>query len=97
VHFGDTETWTLLNQTGEQHVFHIHQVPFQVVEINGQAVPFTGYQDTITIPVEDMNGPGEVKVIIPFDDPAIIGKFMYHCHISEHSDAGMMATIVVQR
>lgn len=38
---------------------------------------------------------GQVKVIIPFTDPVIAGKFVYHCHIGEHEDNGMMATIEV--
>ena len=37
-----------------------------------------------------------MKVIIPFTDPVIVGKFVYHCHIIQHEDQGMMATIYVQ-
>ena len=39
--------------------------------------------------------PGEVKVIIPFTDPIMVGRFVYHCHIVGHEDAGMMANLVV--
>ena len=38
---------------------------------------------------------GEVKVVIPFTDPEIVGRFVYHCHILSHEDRGMMATIEV--
>ena len=43
----------------------------------------------------DDYGPGEVKVKIPFINPAIVGKFPYHCHILEHEDGGMMANLRV--
>ena len=36
-----------------------------------------------------------VKVIIPFTDPVIVGEFVYHCHIMQHADQGMMANILV--
>jgi FtsP/CotA-like multicopper oxidase with cupredoxin domain len=39
--------------------------------------------------------PGVVKVLVPFTNPDIVGKFVYHCHIGEHEDNGMMATIEV--
>ena len=39
---------------------------------------------------------GEVKILIPFTNPVIVGKFVYHCHIMEHEDAGMMAVIQVR-
>ncbi len=99
VHLGDVEEWTVRNTSFELHVFHIHQTSFQVVEVNGVPQPFTGYQDTVTLPFATRrNGdvaPGEVKMIVPFTDPAIVGEFVYHCHIAQHSDQGMMANIEV--
>jgi len=97
VQFGHVEEWTLQNWTNELHVFHIHQLDFQVTEVNGEPLPFTGHQDTINMPLRiDENTPSEVKVLIPFTNPIILGKFVYHCHILEHEDGGMMATIVVE-
>jgi len=91
------EEWTIQNTAGEAHVFHIHQLDFQVTEVNGVPTPFTGYQDVVTLPAAiDDDTPSEVKVIIPFSDPIIAGKFVYHCHIIQHEDQGMMATIFVQ-
>lgn len=49
VQFGCVEEWTVNNCSGEYHVFHIHQLDFQVVEKNGQPVDFTGRQDTVTL------------------------------------------------
>jgi suppressor of ftsI len=62
-----------------------------VTEINGNKVPFIGRQDTINVPFQ-----GRVKVLIPFTNPVIVGKFVYHCHILEHEDKGMMAVIQVR-
>jgi FtsP/CotA-like multicopper oxidase with cupredoxin domain len=77
-------------------VFHIHQTYFQVTEVNGVPSPFTGYADTVTLPAAtSATAPGEVKMIIPFTDPVIVGRFVYHCHIAQHADQGMMANIEV--
>ncbi len=90
VPLGSIEEWTIRNASEELHVFHIHQVPFQVLSINGRPVPFQGLQDTIDVPIH-----GEAKIRIAFTDPIIVGRFMYHCHILEHEDKGMMAQIEV--
>jgi FtsP/CotA-like multicopper oxidase with cupredoxin domain len=96
VTLGAVEEWTVRNTSKELHVFHIHQTYFQVTEVNGVAQPFVGYEDTVTVPAAtNATTPGEVKMIIPFTDPAIVGRFVYHCHIAQHADQGMMANIEV--
>ncbi|MDR0782029.1 MAG: multicopper oxidase family protein [Pseudomonadales bacterium] len=90
VPLGNTEEWTLRNAAQELHTFHIHQVSFQVLSINGKPVPFNGLVDTVDLPIL-----GEVKVRIAFTDPLIVGRFMFHCHILEHEDKGMMQQIEV--
>jgi len=99
VTLGHNERWLLQNTSKELHVFHIHQTDFQVVSINGVPQPFTGYQDTVSLPHATGKGrrqvPGEVEVIIPFTNPVMVGKFVYHCHIVQHADQGMMANIEV--
>src|SRR4030095_2346179 len=95
VRLGDLEEWTVQNKSQELHVFHIHQTDFQVTEINGVRQPFTGYQDTVNLPIATKKRPGEIKIQIPFTTPLIVGKFVYHCHIVQHSDLGMMANIEV--
>ncbi len=90
VTLGAIEEWTVRNESGELHDFHIHQTHFQVTEVNGVEQRFDGYQDIVNVPVH-----GEVKVIIPFTDPIIVGRFVYHCHLLSHEDKGMMATIEV--
>jgi len=97
VQLGDLEEWKLVNASAEYHVFHIHQGDFQVVSINGRPQPFTGYQDVVNLPVAtDESGPGEVVMRIRFDPPIIVGEYVYHCHIVQHEDQGMMANIEVQ-
>ncbi len=90
VNLGDVEEWTIRNESDEMHTFHIHQIDFQVIEVDGQKVPFVGVQDNVNVLVR-----GEVKVLVPFTDPVILGKFVYHCHILSHEDKGMMAVIEV--
>jgi len=90
VPLGNTEEWTIRNSADELHIFHIHQVHFQVMSVNGQPQPFDGMVDTVTVPIH-----GEVKIRIAFTDPLIVGRFMFHCHILEHEDKGMMGQIEV--
>jgi FtsP/CotA-like multicopper oxidase with cupredoxin domain len=90
VKLGSVEEWTIRNNSDELHSFHIHQTPFQISEINGVPQPADGYRDVVDVPIQ-----GEVKVVIPFTNPLIIGRFVYHCHILSHEDRGMMATIEV--
>jgi suppressor of ftsI len=90
VPLGNVEEWTIRNASDELHIFHIHQVAFQVIEQNGRPVAFDGLQDTVNVPIH-----GEVKIRIAFTDPAIVGRFMFHCHILEHEDKGMMQQIEV--
>ncbi len=92
---GHIEEWTIKNVSSEWHVFHIHQTDFQVIEINGEEQPFYGHQDTVNIPYQVDGVPGEVKVLIDFRDPIIVGKFVAHCHIGAHEDNGMMAVVEV--
>ena len=96
VKLGDVEEWTIQNTAQEAHVFHIHQLDFQVTEVNGKPQPFDGYHDVVTLPAAASDvEPSVVKIIIPFTDPVIVGEFVYHCHIIQHEDQGMMSNIVV--
>ena len=95
VTLGDVEEWTLRNVSGERHVFHIHQLDFLVTTVNGQPVPPDSLNDVIDLPYAQNGVAGEVKVIIPFTDPIMVGRFVFYCHIVGHEDAGMMANLVV--
>jgi hypothetical protein len=100
-----TERWELMNVAGEDHNFHIHQTRFRVLPANAPAGDANGLMDNVPVP---HGGPGcdgsidsyrrgacaatPIHVEIPF---AEIGDFVYHCHILEHEDGGMMAHIRV--
>ena len=91
---GAVEEWTLVNASsmGMQHPFHIHGGHFQVIErsLFGETTPepFLAWRDTLNLL------PGESATIrMRIDEP---GKRMFHCHILEHEDLGMMANLLVR-
>jgi FtsP/CotA-like multicopper oxidase with cupredoxin domain len=95
VKLGDTEEWTVVNTDQQYHSFHIHQTGFLVTEINGVGQNEDSLRDTFSVPPATDEGPGVLKVVIPFTDPVIVGRFVYHCHAVDHEDKGMMAVVEV--
>jgi FtsP/CotA-like multicopper oxidase with cupredoxin domain len=98
VHTGTVERWTVENLTHEVHVFHLHQVHFVVETIDGARVTHRHWADTVVVPygVRLSNGafrPGKITLIADFRSPLIRGTFLFHCHILDHEDRGMMAKI----
>ena len=93
---GAVEDWTIENRALETHAFHIHQIHFKLLEVDGKRVPNNDMLDTITIPYWSGSGPyHSVKVRMDFRDPTIAGTFLFHCHILLHEDLGMMHKIEV--
>ena len=93
---GNVEDWTVENRSGEVHAFHIHQIHFAVEAINGVQQTDPEMQDTIILPSWTGTGPyPSVTLRMDFRDPNIAGTFVYHCHILDHEDGGMMAKIQV--
>jgi len=92
---GSVEEWTIRNEDNQLHNFHIHQTPFLVTAINGAPQPVLGLLDTITVPLRAGSTPGSVTVNIPFTDPIIVGRSVFHCHVTKHEDKGMMQTFDV--
>jgi FtsP/CotA-like multicopper oxidase with cupredoxin domain len=93
---GAVEEWTIENRTSEEHAFHMHQIHFLVTAIDGVALVNPTMQDTINVPF--WSGKGHyhsVTLRMDFRDPNIAGTFVYHCHVLDHEDAGMMAKIRV--
>ena len=95
VKLGDTEEWTIVNTDQQYHSFHIHQTPFLVTETGGMPQNDDSLRDTASVPPATNRGPGTLKVIIPFTDPVVVGRFVYHCHSVNHEDKGMMGVIEV--
>jgi FtsP/CotA-like multicopper oxidase with cupredoxin domain len=93
---GTVEDWVVENRANEAHAFHIHQLHFQVMERDGKATADTSLRDTIDLPFWDGKGAyPSVKLRMDFRSPEIAGTFLYHCHILEHEDGGMMGVIRV--
>jgi FtsP/CotA-like multicopper oxidase with cupredoxin domain len=95
VKLGDTEEWTVVNTDQQYHNFHIHQTGFLVREVNGVRRNEDSLRDTFSVPPATADGPGVLKVVIPFTDPVIVGRFVYHCHAADHEDKGMMGIVEV--
>ena len=95
---GDVEDWIIENRTSELHAFHIHQVHFMLLDWSGQPVNEPFLRDTVNVPYFSdrmLQYPG-VRIRMDFRDPNTVGTFVYHCHLLEHEDGGMMGTIRVE-
>ncbi len=89
-----TEIWELKSTSIFGHPFHIHDVEFYILTINGATPPAEqrGWKDVILV-----KGGNTVRFIAKFDDYAdLTHPFMYHCHIALHEDEGMMGQFVVE-
>ncbi|MFN9582891.1 MAG: multicopper oxidase domain-containing protein [Bacteroidota bacterium] len=94
VPFNNVEIWELRNQTPIAHPFHIHNVPFYILSINGAAPPenMRGKKDVVLVP----GGNSVVRFITKFEtfyNDTL--PYMYHCHMLTHEDDGMMGQFVV--
>jgi FtsP/CotA-like multicopper oxidase with cupredoxin domain len=86
---GDTEIWQIENLVGMDHPFHLHGFQFQVLDRNGVPEPFRAWKDTVNVPKHEM-----ARFIVRYDDYP--GLWMFHCHILDHEDHGMMGILEVQ-
>jgi FtsP/CotA-like multicopper oxidase with cupredoxin domain len=95
---GDVEDWIIENRSTELHAFHIHQIHFMLLEWSGMSVAEPFLRDTVNVPY--FNGRmlqyPSVRLRMDFRDPNSVGTFVYHCHLLEHEDGGMMGTIRVE-
>ncbi len=88
VRLNTVEDWELVNidPDGMDHPFHLHVNPFQVVSRNGKPEPYRAWKDTVLV-----KGNETVRIRIPFRD--FTGKAVYHCHVLDHEDLGMMGIV----
>jgi FtsP/CotA-like multicopper oxidase with cupredoxin domain len=89
VRVGTYQHWRIVNESAELHPFHIHQVHFLAYAQNDAPLPNPAWLDTVNVPVA-----GSVDVILDFTDPVIKGMSVFHCHLLNHEDKGMMAKIL---
>lgn len=85
------EDWELVNIDPDRmdHPFHLHIHPFQVISRNGKPEPARAWKDTVLVRKGET-----VRIRIPFRD--FSGKTVYHCHILDHEDLGMMGIIKIK-
>jgi FtsP/CotA-like multicopper oxidase with cupredoxin domain len=81
---GRTEIWNVINDTDFAHPFHLHGYFFQVLD--DSRVP--EWKDTVNVPVHST-----VQIAVRFDERP--GLWMYHCHILDHAEIGMMGQVHV--
>jgi FtsP/CotA-like multicopper oxidase with cupredoxin domain len=82
------EIWELVNNTDMDHPFHLHIYPFQIISRNGVAEPYRAWKDVVNVKRGET-----VRIAVPI--ATFTGKTVYHCHIVEHEDRGMMGVLEV--
>lgn len=95
---GTVEDWIIENRSSELHAFHIHQLHFMLIDYRGRPVNEPFLRDTVNVPYFDgktLDYPS-VRLRMDFRDPNTVGDFVYHCHLLEHEDGGMMGLIRVE-
>jgi FtsP/CotA-like multicopper oxidase with cupredoxin domain len=88
---GTLQHWKIVNASGELHPMHIHQVHFLPYAENDRSIADPLWMDTVNVPVG-----GSVDVIVDFTDPVIRGMSVFHCHLLNHEDKGMMAKVLFE-
>jgi FtsP/CotA-like multicopper oxidase with cupredoxin domain len=89
VRVGAFQHWRIVNRTAELHPFHVHQVHFLAYAENGVPLGQPAWLDTVNVAVG-----GTVDVILDLTDPVIKGMAVFHCHLLNHEDKGMMAKVL---
>ena len=95
---GTVEDWIIENRSSELHAFHIHQLHFMLLDYLDTPVNESFLRDTVNVPYYDGKTLAypSVRLRMDFRDPNTIGTFVYHCHLLEHEDKGMMGLIRVE-
>ena len=85
---GAVEEWKIVNTSPMDHPFHLHVWPMQVLSVGAQSTAAPAWQDIVNVPARSRS-----IVRVAFEDFG--GKVVYHCHILDHEDNGMMGVIAV--
>jgi FtsP/CotA-like multicopper oxidase with cupredoxin domain len=86
---GATEIWEVENLVGMDHPFHLHGFQFQLLDRNGVPEPYRSWKDTVNVAKRET-----VRFIVRYENHP--GKWMFHCHILDHEDQGMMGVLEVR-
>lgn len=86
---GAVEEWKVVNEDRDEHVFHVHTNPFQMIAVNDTPLAEPEWHDTVVVPRN-----GSVTLRMRFLD--FTGRFVLHCHMMNHEELGMMQVIEVQ-
>jgi blue copper oxidase len=92
-YLNNTEIWKLTNETMVAHPFHIHDIEFFILDINGNPPPpgYAGLKDVVLVLPKDT-----VRFITKFTTFANAHvPYMFHCHLLHHEDDGMMGSFLV--
>jgi FtsP/CotA-like multicopper oxidase with cupredoxin domain len=89
VKLNTVEDWEIVNTGVMDHPFHVHNNAFQVISRNGQPESLLAWRDTVLVKRGE-----SVRIRIPFNDFA--GKTVYHCHVLDHEDLGMMGNLMIE-
>jgi FtsP/CotA-like multicopper oxidase with cupredoxin domain len=85
---GEKQLWIVKNESDWDHPFHLHGFFFQVVDEQGQPARPLALKDTVNVPMKST-----VRLLVTFDERP--GEWMFHCHILDHADGGLMGTVRV--
>lgn len=83
----DIAIWRVQDDVGMDHPFHLHGMFFQVLDVDGVPAAHRGWKDTVIIPRY-----ATVRFAVRYGEP---GHWMYHCHILEHQEHGMMGVLTL--
>lgn len=87
------EEWTILNRSDDDHPFHLHTNPFQVIAMDGMMLPRPEWHDTMHVPKQMGGTPGSLTLRVRFRD--FTGRTVLHCHNVRHEDTGMMQVVQI--
>ncbi|HEX6036495.1 multicopper oxidase family protein [Longimicrobium sp.] len=99
VPWGQVQEWTIVNASSALHTFHIHQTDFLVVSVNGRPADEGLLRDNVPVGVhrsaDGQRWEGDTVVVRFVFDPIAAGPFVFHCHVLQHEDEGMMHNVCV--
>ncbi|MGE0363698.1 MAG: multicopper oxidase family protein [Vicinamibacterales bacterium] len=85
---GETQWWTVKNDTEWDHPYHLHGYFFMVVDEQGRPIGPKVWKDTVNVPMKST-----ARLLVTFDERP--GEWMIHCHILDHAEGGLMGTVRV--